>query len=727
MILEHDLLSSLTSAQREAVTHIEGPMLVLAGPGSGKTRVITYRIAYLITQGVNPANILAITFTNKAATEMRGRLHSLQLPRGSTLCTFHSLAARLLREFSDLAGLPVDFSIYDMADQKAAMGEALKLCELDSQNFPPARMLDRISGCKNRIQTPEEVTTDNYGFPAKVTGRIYRAYQDILAANAAVDFDDLLMKLALLLRDQQQVRDQLNDRYHYLLVDEYQDTNHCQYQIARGLTLSHSNLFVTGDPDQSIYGWRGADIGNILAFEEDYPQTRVVRLEENFRSTPEVLDLADQVIVSNQYRRKKQLFTSKPSGCACELIACRNEYEEAQAMAQWAGRLRDEGLEYRDMAVFYRVNSMSRVLEGALRNAGIPYQIVRGLEFFQRREIKNMLAYLKLLVNPSDQVALKRIINQPVRGIGPTTVNRLFDYSQSTGMNIWQVLAGVDQIGSLGSAAKAKVKKFTEIITGLKAHSAGPVTRIMKLTYEQSGLADAHIATETDDAKNNVNELINSAVMYDSESDAPSLADYLQQIALMSDSDSYDEQSGAVSLMTLHTAKGLEFPAVLIVGLEDGLIPHIRSTSSPDIVNRNKEIEEERRLLFVGMTRAKDRLTLSYAHDRTVQGSVKAAIVSRFLRNLLGLVPRSFESGEFAGTSGDDYEYDEPVYDEVVDQTTDFADGQLVRHPSLGVGRIERILPSSTNARAVILFGGCTRKTLVLKYAKLERIDPADY
>jgi len=727
MILEHDLLASLTSAQREAVTHIDGPMLVLAGPGSGKTRVITYRIAYLITQGVNPANILAITFTNKAATEMRGRLHSLQLPRGSTLCTFHSLAARLLREFADLAGLPVDFSIYDMADQKAAMGEALKLCELDSQNFPPARMLDRISGFKNKIQTPEEITSDNYGFSAGLTGRIYRAYQDILVANAAVDFDDLLMKLALLLRDQQQIRDQLNDRYHYLLVDEYQDTNHCQYQIARGLTLMHSNLFVTGDPDQSIYGWRGADIGNILAFEEDYPQTRVVRLEENFRSTPEVLDLADQVIVSNQYRREKQLFTSKPSGCACELIACRNEYEEALAMAQWAGRLRDEGLEYRDMAVFYRVNSMSRVLEEALRNAGIPYQIVRGLEFFQRREIKNMLAYLKILVNPADQVALKRIINQPARGIGLTTVNRLFDYSQSTGMNIWQVLAGVDQIPSLGSAAKAKVKKFTDIITGLQAHSAGPVTRIMKLTYEQSGLADAYIATGTDDAKNNVNELINSAVMYDSESDAPSLADYLQQIALMSDSDSYDEESGAVSLMTLHTAKGLEFPAVLIVGLEDGLIPHIRSTSSPDIVNRDKEIEEERRLLFVGMTRAKDRLTLSYAHDRTVQGSVKAAIVSRFLRNLLSLVPRSFESGEFADTNADDYEYDEPDYDEVVDQTIGFAYGQLVRHPSLGVGRIERILPSSTNARAVILFGGCTRKTLVLKYAKLERIDPADY
>jgi len=709
----NDLVAKLTKPQREAVMHIDGPMLILAGPGSGKTRVITHRVAYLIKQGVAPYHILALTFTNKAAEEMRQRLVNLRLPGGSTICTFHSLAARLLREFCALAELPRDFSIYDEADQKAALRDALKALELDKANYPVGQILARISNSKNDLETPEQFADRQSDFRGKMIAKIYAAYQKQLIQNAALDFDDLLMKLALLLGNQGQWRDQLNDRYRYVLVDEYQDTNHCQYLIARGLSLNHRNLCVTGDPDQSIYGWRGANINNILMFEKDYADAKVVRLEENFRSTPEVLYLADQLIRSNLRRKQKKLFTGKASGTMPELITYIDQDSEAGGMIEWIKSCRAEGMEYRDMAVFYRVNSLSRVLEEALIKEGIAYQVVRGVQFFQRREIKDMLGYLRFLINPADQVAFKRIINQPRRGIGNTTVNRLLAYSDQSGKDIWQSLLSADEITSLGNGPKKKIKKFVGLILALQKQMQGPVKQIMKVTYEQSGLEVSLAGDEN--ASANVDELISSAAHYDELVAEPSLAEYLQQIALMSDADAYDNEAGAVSLMTLHAAKGLEFPAVLIVAVEDGLMPHTRSSDN------EAELEEERRLLFVGMTRAEEKLRLSCARNRTVQGKTSATIRSRFLRDLNGLS---------ASWSQIDEDYDDPDENDCDSDSFEdykyeseeacFVVGQLVRHPRMGLGRIQEILPSSHNYRVVIQFNSGMRKTISLNYVNLE-------
>ena len=809
MIQSEELLKKLTGPQREAVTHVEGPLLILAGPGSGKTRVITHRVAYLISQGVPAWHILAITFTNKAAEEMRQRIERFNLPRGATLSTFHALAARLLREFHAQAGLPRNFSIYDEPDQKAAMREALKALNIDPQNFPPGKMLGRISDLKNSLQGPESLG-ENKDFYNQTLAKIYKAYDNVLRKNGALDFDDLLVKLAYLLRDNPEVRDRLNDRYRYVLVDEYQDTNQCQYQIAKGLSLNHHNLCVTGDPDQSIYGWRGADIGNILAFEKDYPDARTIKLEENFRSTPQVLALADELIAQNQRRKAKRLFTSLPAGTPAECYEFQDEYQEAAGMAAWIEALRQENFEYRDIAVFYRVNSMSRVLEEVLISRKIPYQIVRGLEFFERKEVKDMLAYLRLLVNPGDEMAFKRIINVPTRGIGATTVSRLVEYAANTAQGISAVIANPAQVPQLNAGAQAKVKKFAEMMTGFRAwlgsqesrvaghesrgeeevpdfglgiadcgvNSPGrrltspgageptsenrgqdardteeatnpqsairnpqsvSVDQIMRGVFEQSGLKkELETGEKGEERLQNVEELINSAVEYAKETDQPSLDDYLQQVALFSDADAYDEAAGTVSLMSLHAAKGLEFPAVMIIGVEENLIPHTRSLGT------NDQIEEERRLLFVGMTRAQKRLLLSFARNRTINGLTMATIRSPFIRGLEHLEFKQATGGRWGGRSWDEDREDDDLdleertaggskpagkgferlssYD-ATEQGLGLKRGQRVRHPTLGVGRIIEITPARENSKAVVQFINGSRKTLVLKYAHLEAMD----
>ncbi|MCF7957120.1 MAG: UvrD-helicase domain-containing protein [Phycisphaerae bacterium] len=725
-----EILSFLTPPQQQAASHIEGPMLVLAGPGSGKTRVIIQRIAYLVSQGIDPHHILGITFTNKAAEEMRNRLANMNIQRGATLCTFHSLCARLMREYATEVGLPADYSIYDTADQKTAMREALKLCNLDAKNYPPERMLSRISKYKNDLQLPDDIVEKNqFDFISKMIAKVYKAYQEVLETNGAVDFDDLLMKFAFLLRDHPEIRQQLNRRYQYVLVDEYQDTNHCQYQIARGLAMDHANIFVTGDPDQSIYGWRGADIGNILAFEEDYPDCKVVSLEENFRSTPQVLSLADELIKSNKERKDKGLFTSNPDGPTPDLNEYYNEYEEAKGLAKWIKQQREDGLEFRDMAVFYRVNSMSRVLEDSLRKENIPYQIIRGLEFYQRKEIKDMLAYLRLLINPADQVSITRIINRPTRGIGNTTISRVIDQCKETHQDMWSVLNAIELVPALNAGAKTKVKKFVDLIINLQTELEGPVAPVMRRVYEMTSLKAALLADKTEDPAQNVEELISSAEQYDSESENPNLAEYLQQVALASDSDAYDADAGAVSLMTLHAAKGLEFPAVLIIGLENGLIPHSRSLEDA------REMEEERRLLFVGITRAEKKLTMSFARFRTVFGSSQATVRSDFLRELTGLefIAAQGEDADFGGgnnfkaTGNAHSDYDtEPDPYELEDQGPSFNTGQLVRHPSLGIGKIIEAIPARENSKVVVQFKTKGRRTLILKYAKLEPLDYPD-
>jgi len=723
-----DWLAKLTAPQRAAVTHREGPLLVLAGPGSGKTRVITHRVAYLIQEGVPPHHILAITFTNKAAEEMRNRLEEMRLRRGSTICTFHSLCARLLREFANRAKLSPNFSIYDTADQLATIRAATKILELDAQNYAPAKMLGIISNLKNDLVTPSQYAQEDNDFRGKNIAKIYKAYQKQLDTNQALDFDDLLMKFALLLRDDPDLLNHLNERYQYVLVDEYQDTNHCQYQIARGLTLNHHNLCVTGDPDQSIYSWRGANIRNILAFEKDYPEALVVRLEENFRSTPQVLELADQLIRQNRQRKEKGLFTANPGGSQPELVECEDEEAEAASVVQWIQTLHEQKCQYRQIAVFYRVNAMSRVLEEALIKAHVPYQIVRGVEFFKRREIKDMLAYLRLMVNPADQVSLKRIINRPTRGIGNTTVQRLFTHSEKTGKEIWQVLKDVEQVPTLGTAAKTKVKKFVDLIRSFQAKLAEPVRQIMMDLYEKSGLHEALQQEGKEETLENVNELINDAARYDAESEQPLLIEYLQQVALYSDQDAFDESAGAVSLMTLHAAKGLEFRAVQIIGVEDGLIPHGRS------LYEDESLEEERRLLFVGMTRAKEKLRLSYARHRRTQGVSLATIRSEFLRGLEGFefqrydaagLENSFRSQEqdesemYEEEEEDDEDF-EPDYDPI--PVSQYCRGEMVHHPKFGFGKIQQVNSSQTDCFVVVKFPSRSPMTLDMKYAKLEKI-----
>ncbi len=710
-------LSGLTERQREAVVHGDGPMLVLAGPGSGKTRVITRRVAHLIEQGIDPRRILALTFTNKAAEEMRTRLQTMNVSAGSLICTFHSLCVRLLREFSVQAGLPAGFSIYDQSDQKALLTEVFKDARLDPKDFLPARVLRQIGILKNYLLSPSDAfdrgLTD---LPAGLLDELYDGYQKRLAAAGALDFDDLLMKTAGLLEGDPELRDRLNRRYRYLLVDEYQDTNTCQYRIARALSRGHDNLFVTGDPDQSIYGWRGADIGNILAFERDFPAAPVVRLEENFRSSPEVLGLADELIKANTRRKEKRLIARRPSGARPRLYRYADENEEARGAAAWVRSMHEEnGLEYRRIAVFYRTNAMSRVLEEALIQAAVPYQIVKGVEFFHRREIKDVLAYLRLLLNPSDEMSLRRVINRPARGIGETTVQKIAACTQTRGADFWSVLRDAGGVPGLSSAAAARIGAFTSLIEGLRRGLERPVVEIVRDVYLHSGLKALFLSEKDADAADNVEELVHSAREFDEDASASGsngLAEYLQQTALISDVDSYNEASGAVSLMTLHSAKGLEFAAVLIVGLEDGIIPHVRSRES------GRDLEEERRLLFVGMTRAERFLGLSHALSRASYGGPRPAVLSPFLKNLSGmdlvLAPFLHQVFDAGGP--------EPGNASAA-AASGFRVGQRVRHPALGAGRIEAFASGGDNPRAVVQFDKGARLIMGLAAAKLEALD----
>ena len=749
--MDPDVLSGLTERQKAAASHMTGPMLVLAGPGSGKTRVITHRIAHLVSRGAAPGSILALTFTNKAAEEMRTRLEALKIPRGATLCTFHSLCARLLREFAGRAGLPEGFSIYDQSDQKTVINEVLKGRDLDPKEYPPARVLRQIGNLKNLMIGPDKVPEDFAPrLPPGLFAEIYAAYEKRLAAAGALDFDDLLMRTARLLRDDTELRERLCRRYRYILVDEYQDTNQCQYRIARALARGHDNLFVTGDPDQSIYGWRGADIGIILAFEKDFPGAPVVRLEENFRSTPQVLKLADDLIRSNVRRKEKRLIPRKPGGSLPRLYRFTDEYEEARGVVAWV-RWMHEGREfdYGRIAVFYRVNAMSRLVEEELIKACIPYQIVKGIEFFERREVKDMMAYLRLLVNPADDVSLARVINRPPRGIGDTTVRRLVARGRAGGRDLWSVLRNPAEAPNVPPAALPRIGEFVRMIEDLRSRLDRSVAETMRTVYERTGLRKVHEDEDDTDAIENVQELVHSALEFDKgEAATGGLAGYLQQTALISDADAYREGSGAVSLMTLHTAKGLEFAAVMIIGVENGILPHFKAGEA------GRDIEEERRLLFVGITRAESCLAISHAQTRTVWGGPRQASLSPFLMGLTGLetviapfLTNGFSDGkgqEPAPTPpsaryGDDRDGAQGPGPGFVHAGTDgrpaapsggpgdgaapFRAGQRVRHPAIGYGKIEKVIADGPGGRVIVCFENGARLTMDLRVAKLEPLE----
>lgn len=867
------LLEDLTEPQRRAVLTSEGPLLVLAGAGSGKTRVITRRIAHLIHQGVAPWSVLALTFTNKAASEMRERVHALlgpdpRLSRGLTVTTFHSLGARLLRKYAAEAGLKPEFSIYDSSDQQAICKRVIGELQLSTSNFPPRSALSAISNAKNDLLTADEYAARAIDFYSKTISRIYSSYQKALRTADAVDFDDLLVLTARLLQSDARVRRECNERWRYLLIDEYQDTNHAQFVIAsliagapldaldgatplaRGAGATPgTNICVVGDPDQAIYGWRGADITNILDFERCYAGTKVITLGENFRSTAPILHAADTLIRRNVKRKHKDLFTARRGGERVEVTLTRDENHEARLVADWLKSVKDERpgsaepITWREMAVFYRTNSLSRVMEEALRSAAIPYTIARGTAFYEREEVRNALAYLRLLANPSDDVSLARVVNTPARGIGATTFGKLEDYAAIRGVPVLAAMRDAPSILDVVGRGAAAVERFVAMIdewtgggTFMGATVATTLADLVSRVIRESGLeamyrSQAKASNSDADLErlDNLDELVSSARQFEMEFDAmadpaaemteiaraaeadderaaradaegdadadaasdsesddlagsmtaeptpfddfgaelglvrprddspPLLAmlrAYLESIALVADADAVDSANGSVTLMTLHAAKGLEFKAVAVIGLEEGQLPHSRARESQD------ELEEERRLCFVGITRAMRRLHLTSARYRTLRGIPERTIPSRFLDELPresclfsdqadAMQARDVREFIERGDDVDEGDADGPRYvpeDEYASKpgpkrakpawgasalhpsgparkTGDvpFPVGAVVRHPQFGEGEVTSIT-GGANARATIRFRGAGTKTLVLEYARLTRV-----
>ncbi len=656
------IFNGLTAPQREAVEHIDGPLLILAGPGSGKTRVVTHRIAnMLLRHGIPAWQIAALTFTNKAADEMRMRVSSLAPGQPVWMGTFHRFCARLLRRYATMVGLSENYSIYDMTDARQAMKRAIEAAKVSTSHTSPDQIAATISRAKNRLVTPDMLLNQSLRHHDQIAARVYPVYQRQLLTANAVDFDDLLLHIAMMLRENPELRAELDARYRYVLVDEYQDTNLAQYAIVRALSIDHPNLSVTGDPDQSIYGWRGADINNILDFEKDYPSVKTVRLEENYRSTPNILRVADQLIRYNKRRKHKELFTAKPEAQPVVLKLYEDGYQEADDIAdQIAREILEQNRRPRDFAVFCRMNALTRSLEHAMRRRSLPYQIVNGTEFYQRKEIKDLLAYLHLINNPAHDVAFQRIVNTPTRGIGDKTIERLREFADEQNSALLSAARTAGLIESIPKRSATKVASFVAMYDSLCVKATATVEDLLLYLLEATQYRD-YLERTTDDQQDNsplanVDELLTAAVEFDRQHlQDGSLEEFLEQIALVSSTDDWEDNTDRVTLMTLHASKGLEFPSVFIIGVEEGLLPHYRSQE------QESQVEEERRLLFVGITRAEQQLQLSYCKRRLVAGELRPVIASPFLIEL----PR------------EDLRYDEPeavedYFDDAADQSADY-------------------------------------------------------
>ena len=628
-----DLFQSLTAAQQDAVRHVNGPLLILAGPGSGKTRVVTHRIAHLLHQGIQGREILALTFTNKAADEMKARLARLVPHPTVWMGTFHRFCARLLRQYASLVGLGENYSIYDTDDSRKMLVEALVDEGIELTHATPDAVAHAISWAKNNLMTHEQYQPKAGNYLGGIVQRVYPAYQRRLLQSNAVDFDDLLLHIATLLRESGEVRARLDDRYRYILVDEYQDTNLAQYAIVRALSIDFPNLAVTGDPDQSIYGWRGANLSNILEFEKDFPQVKVVRLEQNYRSTKAILRVADQLIRHNVRRKQKELFTDNPEGSPVRMFVYPNQRDEADDIAAQIAREVHAGRRRaRDFAVFYRTNALSRQIEHSLRDHVLPYQIVNGLEFYQRKEIKDVLAYLHLLNNPQSDVAFLRIINVPARKIGKASVGKISDYARLKGIPLLDAARQAGLIEGLGKAAAIAIARFVAIYDRLGESVHGPVEEIVGRVLTDTGYREVLENSESEEDQErlaNIEELLTAAAEFDIRNPrANALEQFLEESSLVADTDAWETETDKVTLMTLHAAKGLEFPVVYIVACEEGLLPHERSRYDEE------KLEEERRLLFVGITRAREELQLSYAQYRAFRGQTCPTVPSSFLMEL---------------------------------------------------------------------------------------------
>ena len=629
----NSLLTGLNKEQQQAVQQTEGPLLILAGAGSGKTKVLTVRIAHLLAQGVNPYEILAITFTNKAAKEMKSRVEGLvgDVANRIWLSTFHSFCAKFLRfELDNFLGYNSNFTIYDTSDSQAVIKAALKALNLDDKYYPVGAMIAAISDAKNKLLFASDFRKQAKDFYQQKVADVYEYYERELRKNNALDFDDLLLVAVKLLQSNEAVLDKYSKRFRYVMIDEYQDTNHAQSLLAKLLASHWKNIAVVGDADQSIYAWRGADIQNILDFEKDYPNCTSIKLEQNYRSTKIILDAANAVIENNEGRPKKNLWTDKTEGAKIQHFTAQSEHEEAAFIGDTIAKKHDiHGVPYGDMAILYRTNAQSRVLEEALIKRALPYTMVGGTKFYDRKEIKDVLAYLRVLYNPFDDLSLLRIINVPKRSIGATTVAKLQDYARANGTSLFMTLTQLHLVDSIKGKTKEKLEEFGILIFTLVAEMEDrTVLDILESILDRTGyLAQLEESTDPQDQARaeNIGELLSVAKDFQDTNPSGTVEDFLEQVALVNDVDSFEQEESKVTLMTLHSAKGLEFPIVFLGGLEEGLFPHSRTLMNPE------EIEEERRLAYVGITRAEKELYISNATTRTVFGRTSSYLPSRFI------------------------------------------------------------------------------------------------
>jgi DNA helicase-2/ATP-dependent DNA helicase PcrA len=706
-------LANLNPAQREAVLTTEGPLLVIAGAGSGKTRVLTHRVAHLLaTHGVKPNEILAITFTNKAAGEMRERLTQMLggVARAIWILTFHAACGRILRREAQRLGYRSNFTIYDQADQIRLVKQCLEDLDRDPKRFTPRGVHSVVSREKNNLVGPDEFRSRVSSFYDQTVAEVYELYQRKLFASNAVDFDDLLYLTVDVLERFPEARDRWRKAFRYVLVDEYQDTNHAQYRLLQLLASEHGNLCAVGDPDQSIYAFRGADIRNILDFERDFPGARTVALEQNYRSTNAILRAANAVIENNRERKPKHLFSELGEGEPLEAIEVEDEHAEARFVAACVAALVEEGFSGSEIAVFYRMNAQSRVLEDVLVRQGVAYQVIGGPRFYERAEIKDAIAYLQVVDNPYDAVSLMRIANRPRRGIGDTSIARLVTFADAQGVSLWEALPRAEEAG-VGAAQLKAVKQLHTLLASLMAQSQElAVPQLVESMLEQSGYLDALEAERTIEAQGrveNLQELVGVAQEYAETAQEPTLSSFLQEISLYTDQDAIRGDGSLVTLMTLHNAKGLEFRAVFVIGMEEGLFPHARSIEE-------QGIEEERRLCYVGMTRARERLCLTHASSRTLFGNRAYNLPSRFLDELP-------EQGvERERLSPARWDYGRTSAPEFVPRDhPSLSTGDSVRHQTFGEGVVTGI---DADAVVTVRFEDGSERRLMLDYAPLERI-----
>ena len=722
------LLAGLNDPQRQAVRHGEGPLLVLAGAGSGKTRVLTHRIAYLLATGAaRPGEILAITFTNKAASEMRERVEKLvgRSARAMWVTTFHSACARMLRADAERLGYSRSFTIYDESDSLRMLKRCMTELGIDPKRYPPRSIRSQISGAKNKLIDAEAYAQAQGSVFEETAAAVYERYEKRMLAANAMDFDDLLVRTVNVLELSEEARERWRRTFRHILVDEYQDTNHAQYRLLQLLSAEHGNLMVVGDEDQSVYGFRHADIRNILDFEKDFPEAEEIKLEQNYRSTQTILSAANAVVERNRERRPKQLWTEITGGAPVVLSELTDEHEEARWVAGEIERLAEEdGVKREDVAVFYRTNAMSRVLEDTLVRFELPYQVIGGTKFYDRAEVKDAVAYLSLIVNPADQVSFARIVNSPRRGIGNTSQGRLATYANTTGLPIWEVAERVEEVPGLGAAAIKAVGRFHETMEGLRARADEiPVAELLEAILRETGYLDALAAERTIEAEGraeNLEELVGMAAEFDANHElegdganrAP-LEEFLQQISLYTQQDDLREEESLVTLMTLHNAKGLEYDTVFLVGCEDGAFPHMRS------LEEGGE-EEERRLCYVGITRARRRLYMTWARERRLFGRAERNLPSRFTDELPAeLTERHSSAAGHAGGIGWESSSSDAATQIDPGPTLELQTGDDVVHASFGEGVVTAVEPGGV---VVVRFAedGAERK-LMADYAPIRR------